>query len=84
MKSETLQLSRALDESSALAIAQILNALNGVSKVAITTTTSAVDISFDENITSMQELRTALKKSGFGTKSIVHGEEGMCCGSCGG
>ena len=84
MKAETLRLSSALDESGAREIAHVLNTLSGVSKIAITTSTGAIEIAYDENVTSMQEVRTVLEKAGLATKRREHGEEGMCCGSCGG
>jgi copper chaperone CopZ len=84
MKSETLQLSGTLDEASAINVARVLNTINGVSKVAIATASSSVDIDFNEDINSTQELRTMLQQAGFGVKKAAHGEGGMCCGSCGG
>lgn len=82
MKSETLQLSGTLDESAAMNVARVLNAVKGVSKVAIVTASASVNIDFDDDVTSTQELRTALQQAGFGMKR-AHGEAGMCCGSCG-
>lgn len=83
MKTENLSLSASLDQSSAMEAAAVLNAISGVSKVAITTATGSIDVSFDEDVTSLQELRAALQKAGIGAKRRGHGE-GMCCGSCGG
>ena len=84
MKAETLRLSGALDETGALEIARVLNTLSGVSKIAIATAAGAINVTYDENVTSMQEVRTVLKKAGLAAKRLEHGEEGMCCGSCGG
>lgn len=83
MKNENLSLSTALDETRAMEAARVLNTINGVSKVAITTVTGTVNVSFDDDITSLQEVRMALQKAGFAVKRSGHGEEGMCCGSCG-
>lgn len=83
MKTENLSLSGVLDEASAMAAAKVLNSINGVSKVAITTATATINVSFDDEITSIQEVRAALQNAGFGAKRRSHGEEGMCCGSCG-
>lgn len=82
MKTENLSLSNALDETSAMEAARVLNSIRGVSKVAITTATGTINIGFDDEVTSLQEVRTALQRAGFGVKR-AHGEEGMCCGSCG-
>lgn len=82
MKSETLQLTQALDEAAAMVVARVLKSVNGVNKVAISTTNSSVAIDFDDDLTSSQELRTVLQQAGVGLKK-AGGEAGMCCGSCG-
>ena len=84
MKSETLNLLGTLDETAAMVIARVLNAVKGVNKVAIVTAAPSVSIDFDDEVTSVQELRTALQQAGFALKRAGHGEAGMCCGSCGG
>lgn len=84
MKSETLSLAGALDEGGALIVARVLNAVKGVSKVGIETAAAKINIDFDEDVTSLQELRTTLQQAGVTLKKVAHGEEGMCCGSCGG
>ncbi len=84
MKEETLRLSSALDEAGSQVIARVLSTLGGVNKVAITTATGAVDIAYDDNVTSIQEIRAVLEKAGLTAKRPAHGEEGMCCGGCGG
>lgn len=83
MRSETLPLVGTLDESKALDIAHVLKSVNGVSRIAISTASSSVDVDFDEDLTSVQELRAVLQKAGLGKAKPAHGEEGMCCGSCG-
>ena len=84
MKSETLSLSGALDEAGAMTVARVLNAVPGVSKVAIATTDAKIAVDFDADVTSLQELRAILTRAGVGLKRAAHGTEGMCCGSCGG
>lgn len=84
MKSETLSLSGALDQNGAMDIARALNAVNGVSKVSVTTASASVAVDFNDDITSVQELRATLQRAGFNVKRAAHGTEGMCCGSCGG
>ena len=82
MKSEILQLAGTLDEAAAMNVAQVLNTVKGVNKVAISTAGASVDINFNEDVTSSQELRAILQQAGFAVKKAAHGE-GMCCGSCG-
>lgn len=83
MKSETLQLLGTLDEASAMNAAQALKGISGVSKVSISTANASIDVDFDDEITSTQELRRSLQQAGFALKRPAHAE-GMCCGSCGG
>lgn len=83
MKSETLRLLDAMDEASAMTVARVLNAVKGVSKVSIATASASIAVDFNDDVTSAQELRSALQQAGFGLKK-AHGEQGMCCGSCGG
>jgi copper chaperone CopZ len=84
MKSETLRLLGDLDKTRAMEVGRVLDAVNGVSKVVITTASESVQVDFDENITSIQEVRAALQQAGFGIARLAHKEPGMCCGSCGG
>ncbi len=81
MKSETLQLLAPLTDTTALNLARVLNAVEGVSQIA--TASNSVDIHFNEDVTSTQVLRTVLQRAGFDVKKPAHGEEGSCCGSCG-
>lgn len=83
MKSETLRLLDAMDETRAMNVAQVLKSIKGVSKVSIATASASIAVDFDDDVTSSQELRAALQQAGFGLKK-AHGEAGMCCGSCGG
>lgn len=84
MKSETLQFFGKLDEAAAMHIARALHTVEGVGKVSIVTATSSVQIDFDDDVTSVQELRSALDNAGIRLDKSAHREAGMCCGSCGG
>ena len=81
MKRETLQLTEAIDQAAAMNAARALDAVNGVSKVAIATSSGSISIDFDSSVTSVKELRAALELAGFALKR-VHGEAGVCCGGC--
>lgn len=83
MKSETLQLLGGMDDASAMTAAKALNGISGVSKVAIVTASASINVDFDDEVTSVQELRRALQQAGFALKRPAHAE-GMCCGGCGG
>jgi copper chaperone CopZ len=71
------------DELTATSATRVLNRVKGVRKVAIATASGSANIDFDEEVTSTQELLTMLQREGFSVKEPVHGEDGMCCGSCG-
>lgn len=83
MKTETLQLAGTMDEAVAMDVARVLDAVQGVTKVAIITSTGSIKVDFDEDMTSLRNLRIALDQGGFRLKSM-HGEAGVCCGGCGG
>jgi hypothetical protein len=84
MKSEVLSLIDTLDQAKSFALAQSLNGVGGVAKIAIQTAAGTVNVDFDETRTSVQELRAVLHGAGFRVKRPAHGEAGMCCGGCGG
>lgn len=82
MKSEILSFLSPLDNEGSANAARALSAVNGVLKVSADAATVTID--FDDDVTSIQELRTTLQRAGVRVKKSAHGEEGMCCGSCGG
>lgn len=83
MKSEVMQLAKVLDEKVVTEIARVLTTVDGVSKIAIASSSNKLSIDYDEDRTSSQEIRAVLQKAGFDAKRLAHGEDGMCCGSCG-
>lgn len=83
MKTETLQLAGIVDEATAMNVARVLTTVNGVSKVAISTTSKSVAVDFDENVVSKRDLSAFLEQAGLGVKKAAH-ESGSCCGGCGG
>lgn len=80
MKSETMQFLAPLSETNAVNVAHVLSAVKGVANVAAAS--NGIQIQFDDNLTSTQELRTLLQRAGFDVKKPAHGEDGVCCGSC--
>ena len=83
MQSETLSLTEKLSDASASEAVRVLNGIPGVRKAAVASE-AAIAVDYDEELTSLQEVRTVLRKAGFSIRVPQHGEEGMCCGSCGG
>lgn len=84
MKTETLELAGPLQQEQAMNIAQALKAVEGVSRVAISTTSGRVTIDFEDGATSIQELGNIVQQAGQRVRKEGHAERGMCCGSCGG
>ena len=80
MKSETLQLLAQLTDTTSGKVVNLLNAVKGVSEAIVTG--SSLNVRFDQDVTSTQELSTVLQRAGFDVKKPVHGEDGVCCGSC--
>ena len=80
MKSETLHLIAPLNETTSSKVVSLLNAVKGVNETIATG--SSLNIRFDQDVTSTQELSTVLQRAGFDVKKPVHGEDGVCCGSC--
>lgn len=80
MKSETLHLIAPLNETTSSKVVSLLNAVKGVNEAIATG--SSLNIRFDQDVTSTQELSTILQRAGFDVKKPVHGEDGVCCGSC--
>jgi len=83
MESQNLQLLDTFNDEGARNIVRTLQSVKGVHKVTVTTAASLVAVDFDGDVTSIQELRAALQNTGLRIKKPAHGEEGMCCGSCG-
>lgn len=86
MRSETLKLAGTTTQDCADKVTRKLQNVNGVNNVAVVLENSEVNVQFDEEITSSQELQNVLTQAGYAlsTKKPAHGENGSCCGSCGG
>ncbi len=84
MAIETLKLASTLDEATAIQAAQVLNSVKGVRKLNFLTANASLIIDFDDDLTSLQELRTVLTKAGIKPGGQAHGSPGNCCGGCGG
>ena len=65
-------------------IAKALNAVNGVNNVRVSFEGSKATVMFDENLVSLGNLKTAVEDAGYEIAKPKHGEDGSCCGGCGG
>ncbi|NMM28783.1 MAG: heavy-metal-associated domain-containing protein [Glaciimonas sp.] len=86
MRSETLKLTGTTTQVRADSVIRKLQSVKGVSGVVVVLENSEVNIQFDDQVTSAQELQNVLVQAGYATSpdKSRHGENGSCCGSCGG
>ena len=77
-----LQLARALDQAGVIHVMDALRAVPGVDAVEAVSGGSSVEIRFDQDRTSVEELSAVLARSGYPVP--VARTAGRCCGSCGG
>lgn len=79
-----LKLAGLKDELCAGKLAHALKAVNGVSNASVSFTDNKATVSYDENLVSTQRLQVAIEDAGYTIAKPVHGEDGNCCGGCGG
>lgn len=79
----SLQLASILDVAGVIKVMDALRAVPGVDAVEAMSGERVVEVRFDQNRTSPQELGAVLARSGYPQQAVRHGG-GSCCGSCGG
>lgn len=79
----SLQLNASLDLPGIEKILNVLRHVPGVRAVEASPGSADVHVQYDDDLTSSQEIRTTLARSGFPLKPAAHAGGG-CCGSCGG
>ncbi len=84
MRTETVKIVDMTNQQSADAIRQTLTQLEGVGDITISLPDQKATVSFDETLASTYGLRMAIEDLGYEVAKPVHGEEGSCCGGCGG
>ena len=65
-------------------IAQALKAVDGVSSARVSLDAGKATVVFDETVASLALLKRAVLDAGYEIAKPAHGEEGGCCGGCGG
>lgn len=65
-------------------VTNTLKSINGVDNVNVSLEKAQASVSFDEEVTSLAILKKAIENAGFEIPKPVHGEDGNCCGGCGG
>lgn len=84
MQTQTLKVPNMENEQAVNTINQALSGVEGVSGVSISLQDQKATVSFDESVVSKSRLKAAVEDLGFDVAKPVHGEDGECCGGCGG
>lgn len=86
MRFETLKLSGTTNQDGAASVIRALRGVRGVGEIVVALENSEVSVQFDDQLTSATELQNVLAQAGYAisTEKSVHGENGSCCGGCGG
>lgn len=86
MRSESLKLTGTTNQDCSDSVTRVLRGVRGVGEIEVALESSEVKVQFDDQITSAQELQNVLAQAGYAisTEKSVHGENGSCCGGCGG
>ncbi|WP_322995804.1 heavy-metal-associated domain-containing protein [Castellaniella sp.] len=63
---------------------QVLSALPGVTQASVSLADENTTITFDTAQLSVQRIQVAVADAGYEALKPVHGEDGNCCGGCGG
>lgn len=82
MTTYSLRLASILDVAGVTRVLNALHAVPGVNAAEATPGQSVIDIRFDQDRTSVQELNSVLAKAGY--PQTARHADGKCCGSCGG
>ena len=79
-----LKLAGLKNETCAVTGANALKAVKGVDTADVSFEKAKASVTFDEGLVSLQHLKVAVEEAGYGIAKPVHGEDGACCGGCGG
>lgn len=83
MEIATIKIAGMQNEQCTEIINQALLAINGVEKAKTALSGQRTSVSFDESLTNVEVLKQAIRDTGYAIK-LAHGEDGNCCGGCGG
>jgi len=79
-----LKLAGLKDEGCAIRLAGALKSVKGVDTADVSFEKAKASITFNEDLVSLQRLKVAVEDAGYSIAKPVHGEDGACCGGCGG
>lgn len=84
MQVAMLKLATLSDASGIAKLTTLLESLNGVQKAEVSHQGDKATVTFDETQVSPQRIKVELQDAGYALAKPVHGEDGACCGGCGG
>lgn len=84
MRTETVKIIDMNNQQAADTISRTLAQLEGVDDIQISLQDQKATVSFDETVASRYGVTMAIEDLGFEVAQPVHGEDGNCCGGCGG
>lgn len=79
-----LKLAGLKDEGCAIKVMDALKSVKGVNDADVSFDKAKASVTYDEDLVSLQRLKVAVEEAGYGIAKPVHGEDGACCGGCGG
>ncbi|NLC35054.1 MAG: heavy-metal-associated domain-containing protein [Alcaligenaceae bacterium] len=79
-----LKLAGLKDEGCAIKLTDALKSVNGVNDADVSFDKAKASVTYDEETVSLQRLKVAVEEAGYAIAAPVHGEDGACCGGCGG
>lgn len=83
MEIATLKIDGIQSEQCVNAIKEALLAVAGVERASVSLASKHASVNFDPTVVNTVQLKEAVRNAGFEIRP-AHGEEGNCCGSCGG
>ncbi|MBB5216262.1 heavy-metal-associated domain-containing protein [Parapusillimonas granuli] len=79
-----LKLAGLKSDQCAIKVADALKSIKGVEQADVSFQNGKATVTFDEALVSTQRLKVAVEDAGYAIAKPVHGEDGACCGGCGG
>lgn len=79
-----LKLAGLKDEGCAVKVAEALKSVKGVNDADVSFEKAKASVTYDGDEVSLQRLKVAVQEAGYEIAKPVHGEDGACCGGCGG
>ncbi len=72
------------DEGCAVKLTDALKAVKGVDTADVSFEKAKASVTYNGDLVSLQRLKVAVEEAGYAVAKPVHGEDGACCGGCGG